>query len=634
MTWSISDSAEYYGIDAWGAPFFRINDEGSLEVRPNSGSDHAIDFKSLVDDLQRRDIRAPILVRFNEILGSRIGELSTSFQTSISNYGYKSAYRPVMPIKVNQQRHVVEELVQQGAPHHLGLEAGSKPELLVALALLQGEDNIIICNGYKDRDYVETALSAVGLSVKVILVVDRFAEIDLILNVAKELGVKPHIGIRAKLTAKGAGKWEASSGERSKFGLDARELMHAISRLRDADALDTLELLHFHIGSQITAIRSVKSAIREASRLYVDLRNMGADALSIVDVGGGLAVDYDGSQTNYPASRNYSMQEYANDIVSTVMDTCDDADVPHPQLVSESGRALVAHHSVLVFNVMGSHRVTHSQRAPGERETPTDDDHVIVHSMYEAFTTVSRKNFQEAFNDVVAYKDEAATLFAHAVIDLKTRARVEELYWGTLEKIRRITKDVAYVSDELENLEKLLSDVYYCNFSLFQSLPDAWAVDQLFPIVPLHRMKEEPTRSAVLADLTCDSDGKVDKFIDLRDVKDTLRLHALNDEPYYLGAFLVGAYQETLGDLHNLFGDTNAVHVTCHEGGYALEHVVEGDRVSDVLSYVEYDRLELVRRMRLLSERGVRAGRCSLEESARFMRIFEKGLAGYTYLDS
>ncbi|MCP4502264.1 MAG: biosynthetic arginine decarboxylase [Deltaproteobacteria bacterium] len=635
-SWSVQDSSEYYGIDAWGKPFFGVNELGHLEVKPQTGSDAVIDFKKLIDDLEARNIHAPVLVRFNEILGSRIQELAESFQHSIKSYLYKGLYRPVMPIKVNQQRHVVDELVNRGEAFGLGLEAGSKPELLVALAMLQHQDGLIVCNGYKDRDYVETALTAVGLSVKVVLVVDRFEEIELILDVAKKLKVRPHIGIRAKLTSKGAGKWEASSGERSKFGLDARELMAAIRKLKKANVLDRVCLLHFHIGSQITAIRSVKGAIREASRLYCDLRKLGATSLEIIDVGGGLAVDYDGSQTNFPASRNYSMQEYANDIVSAVMDTCDEEKMPHPQIVSESGRALVAHHSVLVFNVMGSHQVTRAPKDVLDGKPivePDDDDHGVLHSMHEAYTTISERNFQEIFNDVLAYKDEAEVLFSHGVIDLPARAVVEELYWSTLEKVRKATKDAPYVSDELDKLEKLLSDVYYCNFSLFQSLPDAWAVDQLFPIVPLHRHETEPTRSAVLADLTCDSDGKIDRFIDLRDVKDSLRLHALDDQPYYLGAFLVGAYQETLGDLHNLFGDTNAVHVTTRcDGGYALEHVVEGDSVSDVLSYVEYDRLELMRRMRQLSERGVRSGACSLEESARFMRIFEQGLAGYTYL--
>lgn len=634
--WTLQDSAELYQVPYWGKPFFGINARGHLTCTPKGPGGGEIDFKELVDDLCRRGIEPPILLRFNEILESQVLHIANAFRSSIATYGYKGGYRGVMPIKVNQQRHVVEELLRYGAPVNLGLEAGSKPELLVAIALLDNDDRLLVCNGYKDREYIETALNAQRLGLRPFLVVDRFAEVSLIIEVAKRMDIRPHIGIRIKLSAKGAGKWSESSGENSKFGLTASEVVQAIDRLEAEGMLDCLELIHFHIGSQITAIRSVKDAVAEAARLYTDIRRLGAVNLMYVDVGGGLAVDYDGSQTNFHSSRNYSTQEYANDIVSAIQDACDETDNPHPTLISESGRALVAHHAVLVFNVLGSHQMGgHDEGAPDlERLKPTEDDHDVLHAMWEALHNVTTRNFQEAYNDAVQLKEESGTLFRHGVIDLRARGRLEDLFWATIRKIQRTLKKLDFVPEDLSGLDKFLRDTYYCNFSVFQSLPDTWAVGQLFPIVPLHRLEEEPTREALLADLTCDSDGCLDQFIDLRDVNDSLRVHALNEQPYYLGAFLVGAYQETLGDLHNLFGDTNAVHVSLAEvGGYQLDHVVEGDRVSEVLSYVEYDRAELVRRVRHSAERAVRAGRFTLEQSAAFMRAYEEGLAGYTYLE-
>ncbi len=632
----MQDSAELYHIPAWGSPYFGVNERGHLTVRPrgepNGGGDE-IDLKDLVDDLCKRGINAPILLRFNDILESRVADLTGAFNARIQEYGYQGSYRGVMPIKVNQQRHVVEELVRAGKKYNLGLEAGSKAELLVAMSLLDGDERLLICNGYKDSEYVETALQAQQIGLKPFLVLDRFAELELVLQLGRLLGVRPHIGIRARLSSKGAGKWQESSGERSKFGLSASEICRAVDVLRERDMLDCLELLHFHIGSQITAIRSVKDAIREASRVYQDLRKMGAENLNYVDVGGGLAVDYDGSKTNFHSSRNYSNQEYAADIVSAIQDACDQASVPHPNIVTEAGRALVAHHAVLVFNVLGTNEMANPKVQPDMK--PAAGEHATIEAMWEAYQGVNNKTFQESYNDAVTIKDEAETLFSAGVIDLRTRARVEDLFWAVCEKVQRTTEALDYVPDDLAGLKKTLSDTFYCNFSVFQSLPDSWAVDQLFPIVPLHRLDEEPHREAILADLTCDSDGKVDNFIDLRDVKPTLRLHAMNGEPYFLGAFLVGAYQETLGDLHNLFGDTNVVHVALPEGGrgYQLEHVVEGDRVGEVLEYVEYDRAELVRRVRQAAERAVRAGRMSFEQSAAFMRRYEEGLAGYTYLE-
>jgi arginine decarboxylase len=629
--WTIHDSAELYKIPYWGTPYFSVNEEGNLMCLPRGTGRPAIDLKSLVDDLQRRGIQSPILIRFDDILKDRIDRLYQAFRQSSEEYGYRGKYRAVLPIKVNQQRHVVEELMAYGRPRGFGLEAGSKPELLVCIGLLQ-EGDLLICNGYKDRKYIETALYAQRLGIQPHLVLDRFAELNLVLAAAKELGVRPNIGIRAKLFTKGAGRWKQSTGYRSKFGLSAREMVRAVETLRDEGMLDCLKTLHFHIGSQITAIRSVKDAVREATHLYCHLRRMGASELTHIDVGGGLAVDYDGSQTNFHSSKNYSMQEYANDVVWTVMDICDATDEPHPTLLTEAGRALVAHHAVLVFNLLGIHRFTEIDSR--SMHAPADDDHNAVHAMWEAYSTVTNKNFQEAYNDVVQLREETATLFNHGVIDLESRARAEDLFWATCERIQRVIQDAEYVPEDLETLDRELSDTYYCNFSVFQSLPDSWAVGHLFPVIPIQRLDEQPKRDAVVADLTCDSDGKLDRFIDLRDVRHTLPVHCPNGEPYYLAAFLVGAYQEILGDLHNLFGDTNAVHVSVDDsGGYRLEHLVDGDRVSEVLGYVEFDRSQLLERVRANAEAALRAGRLCPEELRHFVRLYEKGLAGYTYLE-
>lgn len=630
--WTIQDSLEHYLISRWGNPFFSINSNGHLECLPKKDSTGSIDLKELIDDLKRRGIKTPVLLRFNDILASKVESLSMSFKKSIDDYKYAATYRTVMPIKVNQQRHVVEQLVDRGARFNLGLEAGSKPELLVAMALLKKDGGLLVCNGYKDEDYIETALHAERLGIKTVLVLDRFAELKKVIEVSRRLQVKPRIGLRAKLAARGKGRWVESSGDRSKFGLSIREVMHTVDVLKEEGMLDCLNLLHFHIGSQITTIRSIKNAVREAAHLYCGLRSIGCEQLEHIDVGGGLAVDYDGSQSNFHSSMNYSMQEYANDVVSVLQDICDELEQPHPHIISESGRALVAQHAVLVFDVLGANEL--GIKDDEKFNKPTEDDHLILHSMYEAYESVNAKNAQECFNDAVTAKDEGIALFSHGVIDIECRAKIDELFWATCKKILKIIKTASYVPEDLSNLNKMLSDTYYCNFSVFQSIPDAWAVGHLFPIVPIHRLNEEPTQEAILADLTCDSDGKIDHFIDLKDVKRTLRLHKLREyQPYYLGAFLVGAYQETLGDLHNLFGDTNAVHVTLGEDGkYQLEHVVVGDTVSEVLSYVEYDRIDLVRRVRDTAELAVRCGEMTFEQSAELMKRYEDGLSGYTYL--
>jgi arginine decarboxylase len=533
----------------------------------------------------------------------------------------------VYPIKVNQQRHVVEELIEYGRPFNLGIEAGSKPELLVALALQESPEALILCNGYKDRAFIETALLAQKLGRRVVITMDRMGELETILSAAADLDLRPVIGVRARLTTKGAGKWVESTGDRSKFGLTTAEIVATVERLRAVGMLDCLQLLHFHIGSQITNIRAVKDALRESSRIFVELHALGAN-MRYLDCGGGLGVDYDGSQTNFHSSVNYTLQEYAADIVSQVAEACNARGVPHPDLVTESGRALVAHHSVLVYNVLATNEIL-GGKAP---EPPSKGEHPVLQQLWETYTGISRKNFQEAYHDALQIKEEAITGFNLGVLDLKARARVEELFWATCEKLLKLVRELPYVPDELEGLEKQLSDTYYCNFSLFQSMPDHWAVKQLFPTIPIHRLNKQPQRRGIIADLTCDSDGKIDEFIDLRDVKGFLELHSPNGGEYLIASFLVGAYQEILGDLHNLFGDTDAVHVRIDGDDYRVDHVVEGDSVAEVLSYVQYSKEDLVSRVRRSVEAALREKRLSMAESGRFMKRYEEALEGYTYL--
>jgi arginine decarboxylase len=627
--WTPQQSSELYRVPAWGAGFFSVSSDGSLLVHPRPGDGASIELPKLVEELERRGLRRPMLIRFSDILASRIETLARCFAGAIEENEYAGCWRGVYPIKVNQQAHVVEEIVQFGAPHGVGLEAGSKPELLIALALLETPDALLVCNGYKDRAYIETALLAQRLGRTPVIVVDRAAELELIVKAARELGIRPHIGLRARLSTVGAGRWIESSGSASKFGLTPDELVRAVERLRREDMLDCVELLHFHIGSQITTIRAHKDALREAMRIYVGLHQLGASSLRLLDVGGGLGVDYLGASTDDPSSMNYTEQEYANDVIFAAQQACSEAGVPAPDIITESGRAMAAHHSVLVFDVIGVNRVEAPKRLPACEE----EDPPALHALYEAASNIGPENLSESYHDLVHGRDEAASLFSLGYLDLVGRARSEHLFHAGCARIGEILEQLGEAPEEFEDLRKLLTDTYFGNFSVFQSTPDAWAVKQVFPLMPIHRLDEEPNRRGVVVDLTCDSDGRIDRFIGEDEDQPTVPLHAWNGAPYYLAVFLVGAYQEILGDLHNLFGDTDAVHVRLdEEGGYVVEHLVEGDDVTEVLSYVQYDRRILSERVRKTIERALRAGRISLEDSALLRRRYEQGLGEYTYL--
>jgi len=630
--WTHVDGEALYNVPNWGRGYFRINSEGNVEAtpegpdRPNSPS---IDIYQLLGQILRRGIQAPILLRFDGILRARVRELNQAFNAARAEFDYKGAYRGVFPIKVNQQRHVVEALLEEGRKHGTGLEVGSKPELLAAIALQADGGSLLLCNGYKDENYIETALLSSKLGIYPVVVVEKFSELATILTVSERLGIKPAIGVRSKLGGRGSGRWSDSAGDRSKFGLNTRQIVDLVEVLKAEGKLDCLELLHFHVGSQVTDIRAVKNALREATRTLIDLHAMGA-RIKFMDVGGGLGVDYDGSSTNFESSMNYSLPEYARDVVYHLSVACREAEIPEPAIVTESGRALTAHHAVLVTEVLGVTDFGHA----GLHEPARAEDHELIQNSASICDTVSAKNFQESYHDAQQVRDEAMVLFNVGQLTLKERARVEENFWRTCQKILRIIRTLPYVPDDLSNLERDMADTYFLNFSLFQSLPDSWAINQLFPVLPLHRLNEQPTRHAVLADITCDSDGKIDRFIDLRDVKRTLELHALRpNEPYYLGFFLVGAYQEILGDMHNLFGDPNIVHVDLDEQGRArVSHVVRGDRTEEVLSYVEYFEQDVLTRLRRHIERSLEEGRMTFEESALLQRRYEAGLASYTYL--
>jgi arginine decarboxylase len=626
--WKVQDAVETYGIRHWGKGYFGVNSAGHVTVHPTKREDQSIDLKELIDQLQARGIQLPILLRFTDILRHRVGEVHEAFRLAIQEFDYKGEYCCVYPIKVNQQRHVVEEILDFGKPFRFGLEAGSKPELLAVLALANGGDTPIICNGFKDDEFIQMAMLARKIGKNIIPVVEKFTELETIVKYAEDAKVRPTIGVRVKLSTRGAGRWKYSAGFRSKFGLTLTEVLEAYEYLKQRGMEDCLQLIHFHLGSQITNIRSIKNALTEAGRVFTELVRVGA-ALRYIDVGGGLGIDYDGSQTDFESSVNYTLQEYANDVVFRVKSVCDEAGVPHPTIISESGRAVVAYHSLLVFDVLG---VSDFDRYQPPTELPPDAPQPIT-DLFAIHRDLSKKNFLESYHDAVQAVDETLNLFNLGFLSIELRALSERLFWCVCGKLLKIMHEVEYVPEELNGLQGLLSDTYFCNFSIFQSMPDSWAVNQLFPIMPIHRLNEEPTRRAVLGDITCDSDGRIDQFIDLRDVRNTLELHPFTGQPYYLGAFLLGAYQEILGDLHNLFGDTNAVHISMDDDGYSLDTVIKGDTVREVLQYVQYSADELISLMRKDVEKAVRGGKVSVEESRTLLRFYETGLEGYTYLE-
>jgi arginine decarboxylase len=626
--WTTHDASELYEVSRWGNGYFSVSPNGHLQVHPTKDAQSSIDLKELVDRLQLRGISLPVLIRFTDILKHRLGDIYTAFQGAIAQNQYQGDYRCVYPIKVNQQRQVVEEVLNFGKPYRFGLEAGSKPELLAVVAIADNETPII-CNGFKDAEYIETAMLAQKIGRNIIPVVEKYTELGLIMELSQRIGVRPQIGMRVKLASRGSGRWQSSGGFRSKFGLTVTEIMRGLEELKSHGMADCLKLLHFHLGSQITNIRIVKGALNEAARVYTELAKLGA-GLQYIDVGGGLGVDYDGSQTNFESSMNYTLQEYANDVVSHIQTVCDEAGVPHPTIVSESGRAVVAYHSALVFNVLGVSGFR-DEKVPTsgnpEWEQPLLD-------LVETYNNVTARNALEAFHDAQQALDMTLSLFSAGYLPLEQRSMAENLFWAIATKLQRITATMAEVPEDLQNLDEQLSDTYFCNFSLFQSIPDSWAIKQLFPVMPIHRLNEKPDSHAVLGDITCDSDGKLDRFVDRRDVKKTLPLHSVNSDSYYLGVFLVGAYQEILGDLHNLFGDTHAVHVSLDDkGGVRLDALIKGDTVREVLDYVEFDAEALLGKLRTDVETAVRAGLVDYEGAGRLLRFYEDGLHGYTYLE-
>jgi len=627
--WSTQDASDLYDVASWGKGYFSVATNGHLRVHPEKDPARSIDLKELVDTLVLRGISLPILIRFADILKHRLGEIASAFQTAIAEHRYQGNYFCVYPIKVNQQRQVVEEVLEYGRPYHFGLEAGSKPELLAVMALADN-NTPIVCNGFKDDEYIEMAMLAQKMGRHIIPVIEKYTELDLIAKYSERVGVRPTIGLRVKLASRGAGRWKSSAGYRSKFGLTTSEAVRALQELKDRGMADCLHLLHFHLGSQITNIRHLKGAVNEAARMYAELSRAGA-GLRYLDVGGGLGIDYDGSQTDFESSVNYTLQEYANDVVYHIQNVCDESGVAHPTIVTESGRAITAYHSVLVFNALGVAGYGDDE----VRELPPEPEQPLI-DLQEAHRSLSAKNLLESYHDSQQALDQALNLFSLGYLPIEQRCLAENLYWSISRRIQKLARELDYFPEEFEGLDAMLADTYFCNFSLFQSMPDSWAIKQLFPIMPIHRLDERPTQNAVLGDITCDSDGKVDQFIDRRDVKRTLPLHPFTDaQEYYLGAFLLGAYQEILGDLHNLFGDTNAVHVKLNEvGDVILDAVIKGDTVREVLNYVQFNVDSLVTALRKDVETAVRESRMTYEESGNLLRFYEEGLHGYTYLES
>ena len=627
--WTIEDSKELYNINGWGTSYFGINDKGDVYVTPCKDNTE-IDLRDVMEELALRDVTPPVLLRFTDILDSRIEKTASCFQKAAKEYDYKGENFIIYPIKVNQMQPVVEEIISHGRKFNLGLEAGSKPELHAVIAVQCQSDSLIVCNGYKDQSYIELALLAQKMGKRIFIVVEKLNELEIIAKMAKKLDVKPNLGIRIKLASSGSGKWEESGGDASKFGLTSSELLQALELLNEKGLNDCLRLIHFHIGSQITKIRRIQTALREAAQFYVQLHKMGYN-VDFVDCGGGLGVDYDGTRSsNSESSVNYSIQEYVNDCIYTFVDAADKNDISHPNIITESGRSLVAHHSVLVIDVLETASLP---EMPEEFEA-TAEDHQLVRDLYDIWCKLNPRSMMEDWHDAEHIREEALDLFSHGMVDLKTRAEIESMYWSICREINSLAKSLKHVPDELKSMDKLLADKYFCNFSLFQSLPDSWAIDQLFPIMPVQRLDERPTRNATLQDITCDSDGKIANFVTNRHIGHVLPVHHLRrNEPYYLGVFLVGAYQEILGDMHNLFGDTNAVHVSVKDGHYHIDQIFDGETVEEVLDYVQYNPKKLVRQLEIWVTKSVKQGKISLEEGKVFLSNYRSGLYGYTYLE-
>ena len=627
--WTIEDAKELYNINGWGTSYFGINEQGNVYVTPCKDNTQ-IDLCDVMDELALRDVTAPVLLRFPDILDNRIEKTSSCFEKARKEYGYKGENFIIYPIKVNQMQPVVEEIISHGRKFNLGLEAGSKPELHAVIAVQCQSDSLIVCNGYKDTSYIELALLAQKMGKRIFIVVEKLNEIDLIAEAARRLSVKPNLGIRIKLASSGSGKWEESGGDASKFGLTSSELLQALEKLDKLGMGDCLHLIHFHIGSQITKIRRIQTALREAAQYYINLHHMGYN-VDFVDCGGGLGVDYDGTRSSSSESSvNYSIQEYVNDCVYTFTDAADKNHLPHPNIITESGRSLAAHHSVLVIDVLETASLP---EMPEEFEAK-ESDHQLVKDLYEIWDNINPRNMLEDWHDAEQIRDEALELFSHGIVDLKTRAEIEAMYWSVCHEINILCKQMKHVPDELRGLDKLLADKYFCNFSLFQSLPDSWAIDQLFPIIPIQRLNEAPTRNATLQDITCDSDGKIANFVVGGRPSHVLPLHPLRKgEPYYLGVFLVGAYQEILGDMHNLFGDTNAVHISVKNGKYHIDQIIDGETVDEVLGYVQYNPKKLVRQLEQWVTKSVNQQKITMEEGKEFLSNYRSGLYGYTYLE-
>ncbi len=626
--WRVEDSAELYNINGWGLKYFSINDKGHVQVTPRE--DYAsVDLKELMDELQVRDITAPVLLRFPDILDNRIEKISRCFGQAAGEYGYTAQNFIIYPIKVNQMRQVVEEIVSHGRKFNIGLEAGSKPELHAVLATNIDESSLIICNGYKDENYIELALLAQKMGRRIYIVVEKLNELRLIATLAKRLGVRPNVGIRIKLSSSGSGKWEESGGDQSKFGLNSSELLEALRMLEKQKRTDGFKLIHFHIGSQITKIRRIKNALREATQFYVQLTKMGFD-IDFIDIGGGLGVDYDGTRSSASeSSMNYSIQEYANDAVSALVDVCDKNGIKQPNIITESGRSLSAHHSLLIFEALETTQLP----IWNDNEEVAADDHELARELYDIWDKLNQQRLLESWHDALQIREEALDLFSLGMLDLRTRAQIEKLFWSVARDVNDLARGMKHVPDELK-ISKMLPDKYFCNFSLFQSLPDSWAIDQMFPIMPISRLDEKPTRTATIQDITCDSDGKICNFISDHGVSNALPIHSLrSNESYYIGVFLVGAYQEILGDMHNLFGDTTAVHISVYADHYEIDQIIDGETVAEVLDYVQYNPKKLVRNVETWVTQSMKKGKITPEEGREFLSNYRSGLYGYTYLE-